>query len=349
MRLKNITGKRLFSMGLALLLLLSAGLTGCKKEETNSSSSKSEASSEPEIAVDPNWPVSWEDVRLEEKPETIISLSPALTELVAELGAEDRLAGVSDYCDYPDAVASLERCGTSDRPNFDAIENQKPQLVLSSVPLSQDDTVRLQQMDVQVAVFPRVGDMDALEARYTGLATLLDGMEDGPENGAAVFAPLREDYEELRAAAKSIETPLSGIWLRAVPLVMATGDTFEGMLLEEVLGVKNDAAEFTGWEYPADKAVDLYPDLLFYDKSIDPAYFQGTQVYSTTDAFKNNKLFPFDSLPFERQSGRMFSALKELFALAYPDIHVGAVAMDPDFTEESLPDEPLPDEASEPA
>ena len=37
---------------------------------------------------------------------------------------------------------------------------------------------------------------------------------------------------------------------------------------------------YTGWEYPADQAVNLYPDIIFYDEGIDPEYFKGTQVYN---------------------------------------------------------------------
>ena len=64
-----------------------------------------EASSSPSQArqeePDPNWPVAIGDIRVAEKPERIVSLSPALTEVLYELGGGDRMAGVSAYCDFP--------------------------------------------------------------------------------------------------------------------------------------------------------------------------------------------------------------------------------------------------------
>jgi len=43
-------------------------------------------------------------VELERIPEKIISLAPSNTEVVYALGLEDRLVGVTEYCDYPEAV-----------------------------------------------------------------------------------------------------------------------------------------------------------------------------------------------------------------------------------------------------
>ena len=86
------------------------------------------------------------------------------------------------------------------------------------------------------------------------------------------------------------------------------------------IGVENDAAEFTGWEYPADQAVNLYPDIIFYDEGIDPEYFKGTQVYNTTDAYKQGRIYPVNGTALERQSGRMFAELEKMFAEAYPEL-----------------------------
>lgn len=294
----------------ALLLAAILLVTGCRKEEKASVSSAPPASSEPEEERDPNWPAKAGGLVLEAAPETVVSLSPALTEIVYELGFS--LSGASQYCDYPPAVAALEKYGTSDGPDLEALEKLKPDLVFSSVPLSDHDAAALEKMGARAAVFPRAPDLDALEETYVSVATLLGGAVDGPETGRAVFAKLRARYDALCAAPGP--EGASGIWMRAAPLVMATGDTFEGALLEEALGIKNDAAEFTGWQYPPEKAVDLYPDVIFYDQSIDPEYFKGTQVYNTTDAYKQGRMYPFDSLPFERQSGRMFDELEKMAA-----------------------------------
>ncbi|MBR3551740.1 MAG: hypothetical protein IKO09_07120, partial [Bacteroidales bacterium] len=48
----------------------------------------------------------WEDsyhrpISLAEAPQRIVSISPAITEVMFLVGAQDKLVGVSDFCKYP--------------------------------------------------------------------------------------------------------------------------------------------------------------------------------------------------------------------------------------------------------
>lgn len=63
-------------------------------------------------------------------PSRLISLSPALTETVVELGSAARLVGVSDFCEQPAGI-QLPRVGTSLVPSYEAIAALRPTLILS--------------------------------------------------------------------------------------------------------------------------------------------------------------------------------------------------------------------------
>lgn len=328
--------KRLTALCLAGLMLLA--MAACKKE----SEVEPESSQAPK---DPNWPVSVGDVRLDAKADSVVSLSPALTEIIYELGGMDQLTGVSDYCDYPDSVRDLPSCGTSQLPDLDAIEDLRPQVVFTSSPLSQQDTVELQQMGAEVVVLPHAESVNGIEEIYVAAGTILGGMIDGERDAVKTFAPLKQKYHALKDAAQSVQTPISGIYLRMTPLMMATGDTFEGTLLEE-LGIKNSAAEFTKWEYPQEKAVDLYPDVIFYDQTIDAQYLKDAQVYNTTDAVKNERCYEIDATAFERQSARMFDELETLFRSAYPDVSIDLEETD-EPSDDNSDDSSQPDEQKE--
>lgn len=60
----------------------------------------------------------------------LISLSPAITETIAALGAQDRLAGRSDWCNQPDSVRSLPAFGTSLTPALERIAAARPGRIL---------------------------------------------------------------------------------------------------------------------------------------------------------------------------------------------------------------------------
>ena len=60
----------------------------------------------------------------------IVTLSPSATEIVAALGAADRIVGVDDYSNWPDAVTKLPKVGSFIAPNLETIVRLKPTLVI---------------------------------------------------------------------------------------------------------------------------------------------------------------------------------------------------------------------------
>jgi len=62
--------------------------------------------------------------------ERIVTLSPALSEIVSALGHGDALVGVSRYATYPEAVKALPKVGGYAQPNLEKIMMLKPTLVL---------------------------------------------------------------------------------------------------------------------------------------------------------------------------------------------------------------------------
>ena len=61
----------------------------------------------------------------------IVTLTPSATELVAALGAADKLVGVDDYSTYPPEVAKLPRVGSFLQPHLEAIMRLRPQVVIA--------------------------------------------------------------------------------------------------------------------------------------------------------------------------------------------------------------------------
>ena len=68
----------------------------------------------------------------EDGPATrIVSLSPHLTEIVFHAGAGDRLVGVVEFSDYPDAALQIPRIGDAFRFDRERLASVGPDLVLA--------------------------------------------------------------------------------------------------------------------------------------------------------------------------------------------------------------------------
>ena len=71
-------------------------------------------------------------LRIERVPERIVSLSPSNTEIVYALGLEDKLVGVTEYCDYPEAAKDKPKIGGFNTVDDEKIVEIQPDLVLAT-------------------------------------------------------------------------------------------------------------------------------------------------------------------------------------------------------------------------
>jgi iron complex transport system substrate-binding protein len=62
----------------------------------------------------------------------IVSLTPAVTEILFAMGAGPEVVGVSQYCDFPPAAEKLPQVGSFLDPNLEAIVALRPNLIVSS-------------------------------------------------------------------------------------------------------------------------------------------------------------------------------------------------------------------------
>src|SRR5690349_6925348 len=69
-------------------------------------------------------------VAVAQPPARIVSLSPAVTELLFALGAGDRLVGRTTWCDYPPAARQVPSVGDGLNPNIEAVAARHPDLVV---------------------------------------------------------------------------------------------------------------------------------------------------------------------------------------------------------------------------
>src|SRR5262245_10809291 len=126
-----------------------------------------------------------------DEPRRIVSLIPAVTEMLFAIGAGPRVVGVSSFDRYPPEVKSLPKVGALLDPDVERILSLKPDLVI--VYGSQTDLrAQLQRATVPVydyshaglgdvtttmrALGERVGRKEAAEALASGIETRIDAI-----------------------------------------------------------------------------------------------------------------------------------------------------------------------------
>ncbi len=248
-------------------------------------------------------------VRLDAAPLRVVSLAPNLTEIVFLLGQEEKLAGVTRFCNYPPRAAALPRVGGIVDPDVERIIAAGPDLVLCTTDGNPKERVEvLEEMGIPCfAVGPQ--DMAAVFRTIERIGALLGA----PERG-------RREADTLRARAESasrdtIDPPPRVLFVVSTSPVIAAGN---GTFLDELVrasGGTNAAGRFAG-RYPRLSVEDLLaasPDVIFVAamtgvEGFSPSVSRWTEV----PAFRNGDVVTLDGDLVTRPGPRMVDALEKV-------------------------------------
>jgi iron complex transport system substrate-binding protein len=156
-------------------------------------------------------------------PRRIVSLSPAVTEILFALGAGSQVAGVTEYCDYPPQAAALPKVGgfSGATVSTERIAVLRPDLVILSADMHGRIITLLDRLSIRnFAVEPR-----NFSEVYQTIQTLgtLTGKE---EQAREVIARMEEKIRRAEALRGGRERPGVFWELTDEPLMTAGGNTF---------------------------------------------------------------------------------------------------------------------------
>jgi iron complex transport system substrate-binding protein len=101
-------------------------------------------------------PVSAKDMRgkvvtLPAAPQRVVSLAPAVTEILFAIGAGGRVVGVTSYCDFPEAATRVPKIGDY-RASIERVIARKPDLVVASASANAQVLPQLERLRVPLFV-----------------------------------------------------------------------------------------------------------------------------------------------------------------------------------------------------
>lgn len=169
-------------------------------------------------------------VKLEKSVEKAVSLSPAVTEIICELGFKERLVGISDYCDFPENLPQ-PKVGSTENPNIEEIIKLKPDAVFTLSSLSEREAYSLTQAGIAVLTAVPPVNLEGYSDLYKEIASAFYGKElaEGEKEEQKSVKIAADARAELENAAKSVSTE-SFIYVTE-KLTVAGSETFENAVL----------------------------------------------------------------------------------------------------------------------
>lgn len=259
-------------------------------------------------------------VRVPQPVQRIVSLAPSLTETIYALGAQDRLVGDTDFCDYPPDAQKKTKVGGAINPSLEQIVALRPDLVLVTKSLNLIETVHaLDNLGISsYGTDPHtVKDIVASTKR---LAEVL-GV---PEAGATLGADLDRHITELQHRLSGLppRRVLFVVW--SDPLISAGKNTFIADALR-LAGATSIVDSVQDWPHTSlEEVVRLQPDFLVFAESHSDGGQNQFDVIAERPGWRGldavrNRHFAVISDAVNRPAPRIISAIEDLARQLHPE------------------------------
>ena len=249
------------------------------------------------------------------QPQRVVSLSPAVTEIIYALGAEDILVGRTDFCEYPPEAQEIPSIGGISNLNIEKILSLHPDLVISGSMVGKKVTDQMDQMGVPMVC---VIEKPRFEALYDNIAAI--GKLVGKEHEAdSLNVLMRERVNALVADTSETNTITQSHNNAITPKVYyvvgfgasgnftAGGNTFINDIIR-MAGGRNIAEDVEGWSYSLEALVKEDPDYIIVRRE-DSAAFCGMKPYYNLSAVKQGHVIGIVSGTLDLQVPRNIDAV----------------------------------------
>ena len=247
------------------------------------------------------FPVTIGGTEITASPTSVVSLSPAITEIIAELGFGGTIVGKSRYCDYPDLSAVV--VGSALNPDIAAISTLKPELVLSLSPIAEKDIKTLSKGGTKAISLSPPTDLDGLKQLYTKLSAVFNGSVSAAGKAELAFAPITD----FSAKTSDIQK-LSYAYITKEGLFAGADSAESGFLA--LIG--ENAISDKGYAVSAKLAKE--PQFLIADKSVSVDELGGNAAVSALEAYKSNRIIFIDTARLERPTARLAALYEQILA-----------------------------------
>ncbi len=258
-------------------------------------------------------------------PRRIVSLAPSVTEMLFALGAGDRIAAVTDLCDYPPEASAKPTVGHQ-VANLETIVALKPDLVVAPegfVPpelLEQFERLRMPLMLL------RAQSVDDVLAHLTTLGRLLER----PKQANDLVAALRGRLHAIKSATAARPRPRVLYVLNMEPLITVGPDTFLHHAIELAGG--SNIAQDGATDYPRlsmETVLARNPEVLIFPTGGAEGIPESDRMlwrrWPTLSAVQSGRMIEIPSVLLDRPGPRLLDGLERLARALHPDAFVGGI------------------------
>lgn len=259
------------------------------------------------VVTEKPYPVTADALVFEQAPVTVVSLSPAVTEIICELGYGDKIIGRSSYCDYPEEISSKNEFGSAANPDVEAIIEAAPELLISMSPIAKKDITSIEAAGTRVWIIHPPKTMDELYLCYNNLAAVFGGGIDSAAQAETAVEPLKKALEDAEGTMGSF------VYIMSPDLAAANGETFAGNFFS-FFG-SNASADTEELSLTVDELLELDPDWLILPDFVSK--YELPEETAALSAVSGGRIIYIDEevmARIERPTSRLDNAVYKIIA-----------------------------------
>ena len=260
-------------------------------------------------------------VEITPSPKRIVSLAPGITEVLYGLGLDGEIAGVTIYCNYPEAALLKPKIGGFTNISVEKILSLNPDLIIGTADGNRKETVmRLESLGMPVYVTnPKTLD-EILEM------VLAIGRITGKEREAKKLTL------DLKNRVKNLSSLVNGRRKKSVffqvggePIITVGRDTVHNQLITLAGGVNIAGGEKTLYpRYSVEEVVAGQPEVIIltsmkYEADVSTIWNKWKK-WPHIPAVRDNRLHIIDTDLIDRSSPRIVDGLAEMVKIIHPEV-----------------------------
>ncbi len=326
--------------GVALSLALSVLLAACSTPAATPSSAPPTTpapppTTEPSPSPAAAFPVTLTDdegtaVELAAEPQVIVSLTPANTEILFELGAGDRVVATDDGTDYPEEAVALPDVATFSSVDVEQVVALEPDLVLAGgLGFTPADAItQLRSLDIPVLVLYA----PSVEGVYKDIELI--GTATGTSEAAvALTSGMRAEIEAISDAVAASGTPPRvfyeiGYDATTGAIFAPAADSFVAEMVTLAGGDTITTGDPNTYEIALEKLIEHDPEVIVL--GVNPFYMPTPEEVAARPGWKvmtavtNDDIRTVRDTEITRPGPRLPLGLRNLATTVRPDVTLPA-------------------------
>lgn len=237
-------------------------------------------------------------IQLFQTPQRIVSLVPSQTELLADLGLEDRIVGITRYCVYPTHWRTQKAVvgGTKD---FDPeiVKKLNPDLIIGNK--EENEQSAIESLRNRYSVW--LSDIDSLSDALSMISEI-GAMTGRLAEAGNIISAIRDSFATMPSFKPGRVLYL--IWRK--PWMAAASGTFINSMLETI-GLENCLKGMSRYPELSDEQIrSLNPDVIFL--SSEPFPFREKHIQQIRTLCPDSKILLVDGEMFSWYGSRLLKA-----------------------------------------